>query len=108
MVKGSGFDDVYLSGMIQSGSLQGVLSGSHYNRAWTIHQSFGEALERILLKRFCYQCAHVVPDDFCHMVTNINEENMNTLTEETKGIFVRYKQFRDDIRKGRSGKTPQF
>ena len=30
----------------------GVLAGTHYNRAWTIHSTFLEPLERLLMPRF--------------------------------------------------------
>ena len=33
LVRSSGFEDV----IFQSGSLEGVLGGSHYNRAWRVH-----------------------------------------------------------------------
>ena len=49
----SGFEDVvYHSGVGSSGSLLGVLSGSHYNRCWTVHNAVSETLERLLLSIF--------------------------------------------------------
>lgn len=108
-MKGSGFEDiVYQSGLCTSGSLQGVLSGSHYNRAWIIHQTVAEALERLLLKRFKYERNHEVPDDFCHLVCNPTEQNVKQLKDETKQIYETYKNYRENIRNGGIGKTPQF
>ena len=53
LVRDSGFEDVIFSSNIcSSGSLQGVLAGSHYNRAWFVHKIFEEALEQLLLTRF--------------------------------------------------------
>ena len=53
LIQGSGFEDIiFQSGMSSTGSLNGVLSGSHYNRCWRIHQHFTEALERLLFERF--------------------------------------------------------
>ena len=38
LVKGSGFADIIFQAEVCStGSLNGVLSGSHYNRCWTVH-----------------------------------------------------------------------
>ena len=37
------------------GSLEGVLAGSHYNRAWVIHDAFSESLERLLFRRFLFE-----------------------------------------------------
>ena len=51
LVCGSGFEDVvFQTGICSSGSLNGVLSGFHYNRYWTVHSIFAEALERLLFK----------------------------------------------------------
>ena len=53
LIQVSGFEDIiFQSGMSSTGSLNGVLSGSHYNRCWRIHQHFTEALERLLFERF--------------------------------------------------------
>ena len=53
IIKGSGFEDVvFQASVCSSGSLNGVLSGTHYNRAWTVHATFSEALERLLFERF--------------------------------------------------------
>ena len=38
LIAGSGFEDVvFQSGVCSTGSLNGVLPGSHYNRAWIVH-----------------------------------------------------------------------
>ena len=53
IVKGSGFEDIiFQAGVCSTGSLNGVLTGSHYNRAWTMHRAFSEAIERCLFERF--------------------------------------------------------
>ena len=47
----SGLEDfASQAGICTSGSIKSVLSGSHYNRAWTVHSIFLEALERLLFK----------------------------------------------------------
>ena len=56
LVSGSGFEDiVFQAGMCSSGSLNGVLSGSHYNRGWTIHSVLSESLERLSFSMFVEQ-----------------------------------------------------
>ena len=53
IVSNSGSEDVvFQAGICSTGSLKGILVGSHYNRAWTLHSVFSEALERLLLERF--------------------------------------------------------
>ena len=54
LIEGSGFEDIaFQSGISTTGSLNGVIAGTHYNRCWKIHQHFAEALERLLFKGFC-------------------------------------------------------
>ena len=49
IIQGSGFEDLaFQPGICTSGSMKSVLSGSHYNRAWTVHSIFLEALEKLL------------------------------------------------------------
>ena len=53
LMKGSGFEDVvFQAGECSTGSLNGVLSGSHYNCCWTVHSVMGEALERLCMELF--------------------------------------------------------
>ena len=46
LIRGSGFEEIiFQSKLSTSGSLNDVLSGSHYNRCWRVHEHFAEALE---------------------------------------------------------------
>ena len=52
IVSGSGFEDVvYQADLCTSGGMKGVLSGKHYNRAWSVHEVMAEALHRVFLER---------------------------------------------------------
>ena len=53
--------------MCSSGSLQGVLAGSHYNRAWVVHTAFSEALERLLYERFLEEYNVTLPQIFSQL-----------------------------------------
>ena len=54
IVKESGFEDIiFQAGVCSTGSLNGVLTGSYYNRAWTLHRAFLEALEGACSKDDC-------------------------------------------------------
>lgn len=56
LVSSTGFEDIiHQSSVCTSGSLLGVLLGSHYNRAWIVHGAFAEALERLLMYRFFWR-----------------------------------------------------
>ena len=53
LVANSGFEDVvYQYNVWSIGSLNGVFSGSLYNKAWYVHNVMSKALERLLLQRF--------------------------------------------------------
>lgn len=52
-MNGSGLSDIFLeAGMLASGSLNGVLSGKHYDRAIHCHVVMLECLERLLLEQY--------------------------------------------------------
>ena len=51
----TGFEDaIFQAGVSSTGSLDGVLAGSHYSRAWTVHAVFAEALERLMFERLLH------------------------------------------------------
>ena len=107
MVRDSGFEDViFESNICSSGSLQGVLAGSHYNRAWFVHGMYAEALERLLLTRFLVQEKPHIPAILRQATTfnNMEENLMNSMNV----FFARYESFRQDVRDGKIGKTAQF
>ena len=107
LVTGSGFEDViFQSGVCTSGSLQGVLAGSHYNRAWVVHSAFYEALERLLFKRFIEQHQIQISEKLTQ--TDDMNFNMQDIINSESGLFSRYLEFKETVRCGALGKTPQF
>ena len=53
LIGGSGFKDViFQAGICSSGSMNGIISGSHCNRSWAMHGLVSETLERLLFERF--------------------------------------------------------
>jgi len=53
---GSGLADVLIeAGLISTGSLMGVMSGKHYDRALSCHKVMRESLERLLLQVYLDQ-----------------------------------------------------
>jgi len=107
-VNGSGFEDlVYQSGICTSGSLQAVLSGSHYNRSWSIHLTIAEALERLLLTRFLVESKPTIPDQLTDYCLDQNS-TIDTVLDDGSDFFERYESFRTGVRNGSIGKTAQF
>ena len=109
LVTDSGFEDaIFQSGICTSGSLLGVLSGLHYNRGWSIHNAFSEALKRLLLKRFLYEEGIVIPG-VLNDLDDLDEINVMSLTNDTPIAFAnKYQNYRERLRQGASGKTAQF
>ena len=44
--------------------MNSVISGSHYNRSWKVHEHFDEAMERLLFERFAQERGHDLPQAF--------------------------------------------
>ena len=108
LVTGSGFEDViFHAGVCSSGSLKGVLAGSHYNRAWVVHTAFSEALERLLFERFLEEYNVTLPQIFSQL-TDDTYINIETTIENEKDLFFEYLIFKDNVRSGTLGKTSQF
>ena len=93
--------------MCSSGSLQGVLAGSHYNRAWVVHTAFSEALERLLYEKFLEEYNVKLPQIFSQL-TDDTYINIETTIENEKDLYFEYPIFKDNVRSGTLGKTPQF
>ena len=49
-ISGSGLEEIlHQSGLFQPGVMSTLMSGKDYNRNWTIHEAFAEAIERLFL-----------------------------------------------------------
>ena len=103
---GSGFKDaIFQAEVCSSGSLNGVLSGSHYNRCWTVHSAFAETLERLLLRRFLTEWDVSIPETFAQIA---QEPDLPTINDVCVAFIRKYEEFKQSIRDGKLGKTPQF
>ena len=111
VISGSGFEDVvFQSGLCSSGSLKGVVSGSHYNRCWTVHSHLAEVLERLLFERFLTtvdEIPKVIEErPRCRDVKEYFEALVEV--ESVHELLDQYMKFEDDVRIGIHGKTSQF
>ena len=108
LVSNSGFEDiVYQAGVCTSGGLLGVMKGSHYNRAWFIHNTVSKAMERLLMLRFFGELNIQLPSQLAELAAE-----PDLFTEEivdSNVLFVQqYEDFKDQVRRGVYGKTPQY
>ena len=104
----SGFEDsVFQAGICTSGSLVGVLAGSHYNRAWTVHSVFAEALERLLMKRFLYESKIEVPSELLDFASDPSSFTLEMIPSSS-AFTDAFTNFKDKTRQGELGMTAKF
>ena len=111
LVKGSGFEDiVFQSNLSSSGSLNGVLSGSHYNRCWKVHKHFAEALERCFFLRFLEESSSSINYTSYDRLSDACDGNDSSLTSDPDicNTVHSFMEFKEKARDGRLGLTPQY
>ena len=110
LIKGSGFEEiVFQSGLSTSGSLNGVLAGSHYNLCWKVHEQFAEALELLLYRRFLEDTS--LEDNFTrNKIVDASEGNEYPLLSDSliNDILKQFQAYKERVRLGEFGKTAQF
>ena len=99
---------VYQTTLCTSGSLKGVLAASHYNRSWSLHSFFSEALERLPMTRFTNEKKPSISaalKDYC--LGSISFPANEVVTKSAK-LLKDYERYRDEVANGSIGKTAQF
>ena len=79
---------MFQSELCSTGSLGGVLSGSHYNRSWVIHNAVTEAMERLLLLRFFGETKIQTPESLVKISADPELFSPNTQDESAEFIVV--------------------
>ena len=117
---GSGLSDILLeSGLIASGSLQGVISGKNYDRAMHCHKTMLECMERLLLEQYM---AHQDEQELFSSIPADSKKKLNDLLQsltETKldtaldddafnNYIQGYLQYKVEASEGSHGKTAQL
>ena len=84
------------------------MAGSHYNRAWSLHSVFSEALKRLLMTRFNNEKRPYIStklNDYC-------AEGVNSPADEAVAQSSRFLDSYDEYRKtaaeGAIGKTAKY
>ena len=119
-MEGSGLSDILLeAGLIASGSLQGVLSGKHYDRAMHCHKILLECLERLLLEQYMakqeeQELFSSLPAESVKKVEDVVESTTATtleaaLADDAISNYIEgYIQYRTEVTEGSHGKTGQL
>ena len=80
------------------------MKGSQYNRGWLVHGIVAEVLERLLLLRYTEETDTVIPAE----LGDPDYQNYDKLEEEIEKFDKKYESFREEVRNGSLGRTPQF
>ena len=87
--------------------MQGVLSGSHYNRGWIVHNTFAEGLERIFLSRFINETNPDIPQSLWDLAADPKPEVLSQMNEFHQ-LSEKYEKYKEDCRKGKLEETAKF
>jgi len=119
-MEGSGLTDILLeAGLITSGSLKGVTSGTNYSRSLRCHKVLVESLERLLLGQFLEMKEEETPfqqlpqsskDCIRALIDGPSKETEDAVLrdEHVSAYIDEFMQFRDSVRTGKLGKTAVF
>ena len=112
LISGSGFEDIiHQSGLCSSGSLNGVISASHYNRCRNVNSHLAEALERLLFERFLQETDHIPEIIASNLDSRKGREDILKELEDNsdvEDVFNAYSTFKQQIRVVFMGKQVDF
>ena len=74
---------------------------------WIIHNTVSEALEQILFLQFIGEQHFGLPDDLAEIFADPDSYTSSTETQ-CHEIACKYEAFRQSVKEGKLGKTPQF
>ena len=109
MVTSSGFEDtIYQADMCTTGSVNGVLSGKHYNNAWIVHESFAEAVDRLFCRKYVNATKSL--DAKVKKIKELSPEKVKPILESKnmKAYYETYEIAKGECLKGEYGKHLSF
>ena len=83
--------------------------GSHYNRAWTIHSTYSEGLERLHLTRILTKKRPQIPYALNNYCMDYNSTTVGEIfIQNCSKLLQEYDEFRKEVTIGSIGKTAPF
>lgn len=116
-MRGSGIEDILIDAQLTtSGHINAILRATDYNRAHYIIKVLTEALGRLLLEEFTKECEldpgliGEVDTALYSLIHSPNKDVLeSTLSNEAVTTYIAaYQSYKDEIRGGKKGLTPQF
>ena len=86
-----------------------MLRGKHYNRAWSVHECFSEAMHRLFIEKEASNLS--LTEEFSELIMNVkNKTSCNSLLQHPD--FQAFKSEYDSLKgvylSGAKGKTAQY
>ena len=109
-MEGSGLSDILVEcNLISPGSIQGVVTGKHFNRSTYCHKVMYESLNRLLIEEFLKNKSEDLLSDLRSIVIDCPEQIKELMSNDTVCDQVEeFLQFCQSVREGALGKTAQF
>jgi len=86
----AGLEDVMIeSGIVASGSMNGVMNGHHYNRSMRSHKIVAEALQKLRFEAFLQTCT----EEELHAITSTTENLAQSFLQMTLNVALESNQF---------------
>ena len=109
LVQSSGFEEiVYQTNLCTSGSLNGVLSGGHYNRAWRVHEIIYELFERVLFKRFINEVKPEISEDLIDLASEESDFISFDSLDKGEPLWTKFQDYQRKVKDGHLGLTAKF
>ncbi|CAH2096461.1 unnamed protein product [Euphydryas editha] len=99
------------SELLASGSVNGFISGKHFNRCKRLHPIVSLGLQILHVEQFIIDCDIDLSDDVTEELLKFQSEKslINTLDNEViSEIVLKYLQYKEDTKNGKFGKTAQY
>lgn len=112
-VRGSGYtENLFEAQLVTTGSIKSVLSGNAYAKALVCLKTVREAMERLLMERFCDEENVPIadPEILLKLIKGCNQESLKAALKNpsVSKLIGRYQSYEKKVLQGHLGKTAAF
>lgn len=112
-MRGSGYTEILVEAqLVTSGSMKGVLSGKAYAKGLFCLKTVCEAMERLLMERFCKEVNIDIthPEVLFDLMTSSNRDNLDAALADPSlsKLIDEYQSYETKVLNGHLGKTAAF
>lgn len=111
-IDGCGLSHIMIeSQLLASGSVNGFISGKHFNRCKRLHPLVALGLQMLQVEQFVIEydieISNNVIEELCTFQSETSLNNMLE-NEEISDILIKYLRYKEDTKNGKFGKTAQY